>query len=162
MQYRTVHWNSLSMFLFHFWSTPEVLSTCVLCYFRFLNNEEATNLRNCRLGNLASQVLFCRAPRLYKFVPSLVGVDMWRQGASNKLVQLQSQLGLSLSLPSIRGVVDHITEDYKDRLREKQKELERVNSLMNRFEPLAFWQSCGKDLSKNDLWRLLDMSSQLS
>ena len=88
--------------------------------------QEAKGLRDCRMGHVLSIVLFSNAPRVYRFLPSVIGVDMWRQGASEKLMQLFHQMGCCVSSPAARSHVDNLTKEYKEDLKVVKKDIEEV------------------------------------
>ena len=94
--------------------------------FRPLTDAEAQGLLDCRMGGILSTILFTHSPCVYKFVPSLIGLDLWHQGASQKTIQLTNQLGLSVSSTASRNAVDGIAKEYEAELVTKIKQLEKV------------------------------------
>lgn len=95
--------------------------------FRILTPTEAEKLRSTRMGVMINTVLFTHSPKLYKFVPSVIGLDLWRQGCSGKVIQLFSTLGMSLSAPAIRSVGDRVSNDYTAAREEKTQDLVEVS-----------------------------------
>ncbi len=65
-------------------------------------------MRNCRCITVLSMVLHSHEPNAYKFLQTSVGIEMWRQGASQKLFRTMNFIGLSMSAAMSRTQVDRL------------------------------------------------------
>lgn len=84
----------------------------------------AVELRQCRLGNLASTILYSHSPWLYKLVPQMLGVECWREGASEHLTSLLHDLGMVACSETSRTRVDAISLTYDHELKVWRQEVE--------------------------------------
>lgn len=57
-------------------------------------------------------VLYWKANKLYKFVQSAVGLELWRQGCSAKAFQLMHQFGVTQGVAAARAHADEVGKDY--------------------------------------------------
>ena len=88
--------------------------------------EEAEYLKKTRMGFIVSNILFTNSPRVYKTAPSFLGVEMWTQGASQKLITVTNKLGASLSASASRSAVDNIAKGYRFGMDEWKQKMEEV------------------------------------
>jgi hypothetical protein len=78
---------------------------------------------------MLSALLYSNAPAVYKTVPTIYSLDLWRQGASERTFRILNRLGLTLSAIQTRAAVDNITADYDSYVKEWKNRVEKVNTL---------------------------------
>ncbi len=69
-------------------------------------------MKKCRKGAITSIVLFTNAPHLYKAIPGFIGVEMWCQGGTERMMAILNQLGVSVGSNAARNAVDKIADGY--------------------------------------------------
>ena len=63
-----------------------------------------------RKGLALSVALHTASPRKVKFIQANIGVDLWRQGASQKTYKMLSMLGICQSANAARRHVDYFAD----------------------------------------------------
>ena len=78
--------------------------------------EEATNIINTRMVSVIAIALYTRSPGRQNFLQKAIGIDMWRQGASQQLYGTFNLFGLSQMCNAARNNVDKITLISKEKI----------------------------------------------
>ena len=73
-----------------------------------MTHDEAHKLLQKRAGILMAIVLFTRAPHEHNMVQCAMGVQMWRQGASDKMFTILNHYDVCQSKQSAHGHVDRL------------------------------------------------------
>ena len=74
-------------------------------------------MRVARLGMGLSVILHSLYPRRYKFIQSLMGVELWRQSSTQKTFNIMSVLGLSQCHRSTLQHVDSFCLEHDEKLK---------------------------------------------
>ena len=94
------------------------MTTCKMNYdFRKQTIEEATEMLSARIGLVMAISKFSIKPSHYKFFQTCMSLQMWRQGASQKLFSAMSHLGISQGSKAARRVVDVIRQEHEETLK---------------------------------------------
>jgi hypothetical protein len=107
--------------------------------FRKLTGKDVTVLRENRLGTMLSAVLFNNAPEVYKLVPTIFSLDLWRQGASERTFRVMNRLGITLSAIQTRQAVDDIAKDYDAFVKAWKQRVEKV------YKNISYYSCYNKD-----------------
>ncbi|XP_071478800.1 uncharacterized protein [Diadema antillarum] len=89
-----------------------------------MTDKEAQAYLNRRLGQMVAIGLFTNRPRIFKFVQTCMGFELWRQGASTKVFRMLNYSGICLSIAAATGYVDSLTENHDEKLKEWKKTFE--------------------------------------
>ena len=92
--------------------------------FRSLSDEECESKANARKGLIFSIMLHSQKPRQFKFIQMVMGVELWRQGASHKLYELLNFLGISQGVDAARSHTDKLSDGYDQQLQNWKLEKE--------------------------------------
>ena len=90
--------------------------------FGFLHRMAAT-LKYSRIGQILSLVLYTNNPKLYKFVLSMISVEMGSQGIPVKAFKMLNHLGVCQSLDAGRSHVDKMIDGFDQRLTDIKKNI---------------------------------------
>ena len=77
-----------------------------------------------RAGIILVIMLFTKAPRTHRFVQVAMAVQMWRQGASQKLFSTLNHYGVTQSSPGAQSHVDRLGQHHDHALLQWKKEHE--------------------------------------
>ena len=92
-------------------------SLCVQnLYFRKETLPEAENRLAARVGTALAVALFTLNPKKFKFLPSAIGVEFWRQGNTQKSVSTLNQMGISLGCDATRRHVDRLRKCHDEEM----------------------------------------------
>ncbi|XP_071487607.1 uncharacterized protein [Diadema antillarum] len=91
---------------------------------RNMTDEEAQAHFNRRLGQMVAIGLFTNRPRIFKFVQTCMGFELWRQGVSTKVFRMLNHSGICLSIAAATGYVESLTENHDEKLKEWKKTFE--------------------------------------
>ena len=92
--------------------------------------EEASEVKNLRLGAHLAQLLFTHKPRKYNFVQGVMSLQLWRQDSSAKVFETLNHYGMSQGKVAARGHVDRIGNDHDSELKVWREQLQ-VRTLSN-------------------------------
>ncbi|XP_038053436.1 uncharacterized protein LOC119725904 isoform X2 [Patiria miniata] len=84
-----------------------------------LTTREARAVWNLKAGNILAILLFMWRPDIYNLWQSVLGVEMWHQGATQKLITIFHRLGLCQAVVTVRSKVNQICTLYDRELMEK-------------------------------------------
>ena len=98
----------------------------VLNSFRTATVAEAVQINHKRSGIATSVLLYTTAPQRAKFVQAVNGVNMWRQGCSEKMFNSMCGDGVSQTLPSARGHVDNLRRGHNKQVKEWKQKIEVI------------------------------------
>ena len=94
---------------------------------------ETDDIRRCRIGMLANMLLSTTAPKLYKFVASAIGVELWRQGTSHAVFKLLQRIGITQSVDAARRYVDALGESHDKDIKLWKADIEVILLINNAF-----------------------------
>lgn len=86
--------------------------------------EMAAQLKQCRTGHILSILLSTWSPAIYKFIPEMVGVECWRQGTGQKLMELLHDMGTVCTSSVARQRIDDIAVHNTCELQKWKTEIE--------------------------------------
>ncbi|XP_072171792.1 uncharacterized protein [Diadema setosum] len=91
---------------------------------RDMTDKEAQAYLNRRLGQMVAIGLFTNRPRIFKFVQTCMGFELWRQGASTKVFRMLNHSGITLCIATATAYVESLTENHDEKLKEWKKTFE--------------------------------------
>lgn len=73
---------------------------------------EGNSIKLSRVGMILAVVLHSQNPRVYQMFQKTMGINLWRQGASQQLFQTLSNMGLTMTAVTARATVDKLTAEH--------------------------------------------------
>ena len=73
-----------------------------------MNLDEASTKRAARIGGVVSTILYSHSPSTYSMVASIIGVQLWLEGASHRIFRTLNYLAVSQGVDAIRSHVDQL------------------------------------------------------
>ncbi len=91
---------------------------------RLISPDSAGDRREAKLGFLLSNVLYHKAPRIYRLPQAAVAVELWRQGASGKALGFLHTFGICQGVGAARAVADAISGKFDEQLQGIKAEIQ--------------------------------------
>ncbi|XP_071500137.1 uncharacterized protein [Diadema antillarum] len=108
---------------------------------RCVSDDEAKVFITRRLGQMVAIGMFSQAPRIFKFVQTCMGIELWRQGVSQKVFKTLNHSGITINANTVRLHVDVVAQNHDQQLKEWKKTVEELPTKTTRrklkFSPSA-------------------------
>ena len=92
--------------------------------YRMMTPIQARRLWCQRFSSIASVAMHSRSHKKYKFMQQSMGVQLWRQGASEKIFRTLNNYGMTQSKAAARSAVDKLGSQHDAQLKQKIRESE--------------------------------------
>ena len=93
---------------------------------RRMTPSEANSVLNTRMAYIVATILYSHNSRRYRLLPSMLSVNLWRQGATAKSLTLLKNMGLAVGAEANRRCVDNISGEFKEWVKQWKEGVSKV------------------------------------